>query len=224
MAQYSITIAIAYGQYPWSAGHVALIQTTPEQQIYSGFGPLRDGSELLGGFVAHGKYDVQYVTRPHGPTTTGTDDFSTVFGEGDVVSFTLPGTASQALSFDIWNYTKEQNYLLAQINRTFARDFGYDAGVAADGSTTYVIAADTYYCTTMSSEGYQAFTGSSNVALSGKPSWMANYLTAIADALAVHPDALSTGVPGFAIPEGLRGIQKDYYRATRGWRTSDTFR
>jgi len=59
---YSITIQVADNSFfPFSPGHVALVLNTPDEQTYSGFGPLKDGSQWIGGFYAYGKYDVQHV-------------------------------------------------------------------------------------------------------------------------------------------------------------------
>ena len=109
---YSITIQVSYDSLlnPQTS-HLAVVINTPTSQTYAGFGP--SGSDFFRDVIgswSRGQYDVQvmqYGAAPMtGPITDGRD-FSTVIGHNNIATFTLPGTASQAMTTLIWIQGRE---------------------------------------------------------------------------------------------------------------------
>ncbi|MGJ4946426.1 hypothetical protein ACQR1W_38125 [Bradyrhizobium sp. HKCCYLS1011] len=183
-SRYSLTVQIN----PNFPGHAAVVVNEPSKQTYAGFGPQRHYSPW-----SYGKFDIHSLS----PGEIPPPDFSSVIGQGQYKTFTVPITEQQATR------------ALHEIERIHN----------ANGNYNFF---DSNICTTIVNRIAEAAGLGRDVLPRVLPSYNGEYLSNIEQTLAANPKAKvafdGAGMPA-AIPESLRGVQQDYAFVGAGYDT-----
>jgi len=183
-ARHSLTIQIS----PSLPGHAAVVVNEPSKQTYAGFGPQRHHSPW-----SNGKFDVHSVQSGDTPPS----DFSSVIGDGQYKTFTIPVTAEQAAR------------ALAEIERIRNSNQSYNV-------------FNSNVCTTIVNQILEASGLGRDVLPRILPSQNSDYLSNVESALTAKPKAQvafdGAGLAN-AIPQSLRSMQSDYAFVGGGYDT-----
>jgi hypothetical protein len=182
--RHSLTIQIN----PSLPGHAAVVVNEPSRQTYAGFGPQRHYSPW-----SNGKFDVHSVQGGDTPPS----DFSSVVGEGQYKTFTIPVTEEQTAR------------ALAEIDRIRNSNQNYNA-------------FDANVCTTIVNQILEASGLGRDVLPRIIPSQNNEFLSNVESALTANPKARvafdGAGLAN-AIPQSLRSMQSDYAFVGGGYDT-----
>jgi hypothetical protein len=183
-ARQSLTIQIN----PSLPGHAAVVVNQPSRQTYAGFGPQRHHSPW-----SNGRFDVHSVRSGEAPPS----DFSSVVGEGQYKTFTIPVTEEQAAK------------ALAEIERIRNSNQSYNV-------------FDENVCTTMVNQILQASGLGRDILPRILPWQSGEFLSNVESGLIANPKAkVAFDGAGLAnvIPQSLRSMQSDYAFVGGGYDT-----